>query len=57
MSESEYRFLFRNVMHQPHMTLSECRLDDRLAHLYATDYVAYKETVMNHSNGNAIVHV
>ena len=57
MSNQEYRFLFRNVMYQPHMTLSECKLDDELAHLYTTDYDAYKEAVMNQSNGDAIVHV
>lgn len=57
MSKSEFRYLFRNVMSLPHMTLSECKLDDELAHLYATDYDAYKEAVMNYSNGNAIVHV
>lgn len=57
MSNQEFKFLFRNVMRSPHMTLSECKLDDELAHLYATDYDAYKKTVMNQSNGDAIVHV
>ena len=57
MFEKELNFLFRNVMCHPHMTLSECRLDDELAHLYVTDYDAYKKAVMNQSNGNAIVHV
>ena len=57
MSNQEYKFLFRNVMRSPHMTLSECKLDDELAHLYTTDYGAYKKAVMNQSNGNAIVHV
>ena len=57
MSNQEYKFLFRNVMRSQHMTLSECKLDDELAHLYATDYGAYKKAIMNQSNGNAIVHV
>lgn len=57
MSNQEYKFLFRNVMRCPHMTLSECKLDDELAHLYATDYDAYKKAVMDQSNGSAIVHV
>lgn len=57
MSERELRFLFRDVMHKGHQTLTECKLDDKLAHLFVTDYDAYKDAVVNHANGNALVHV
>ena len=57
MSLDEYKYLFRNVMHGKHQTLAECKLDDHLAHLYATDYDSYKRTVMDLADGNALVHV
>lgn len=57
MRQSEYKYLFRNVMHTGHQTLAECKLDDHLAHLYATDYDSYKEAVTDLANGNALVHV
>ena len=56
MSNQEYRFLMADVLHSPHHTLSECKMYDELAHLYATDYPAYKEAVLNMSDGNALVH-
>lgn len=57
MFEKELNFLFRDALRKGHQTLSECKLDDSLAHLYANDYDAYKRAIMNHSNGDAIVHV
>ena len=57
MSLDEYKYLFRNVMCSGHQTLAECKLDDHLAHLYATDYDSYKEAITNLADGNALVHV
>ena len=56
MHNQEFRFLMMDVLHSPHHTLSECKMYDELAHLYATDYNAYKEAVLNMSGGNALVH-
>ena len=56
MSNQEFRFLMADVLHSPHHSLAECTTYDRLAHLYATDYPAYKDAAISMSNGNALVH-
>ena len=56
MSDQEFRFLMTDVLHLPHLSLTDCNTYDRLAHLYATDYAAYKEAVLNMSGGNTLVH-
>ena len=56
MSNQEYRFLMADVLHSPRHTLSECKMYDELAHLYATDYAAYKDAALHMSGGNALVH-
>ena len=56
MSNQEYKFLMTDVLHSPHQSLADCKTYDRLAHLYATDYAAYKDAAINMSGGNALVH-
>ena len=56
MSDQEFRFLMTDVLHLPHLSLAECKAYDRLAHLYATDYPAYKDAAISMSGGTALVH-
>ena len=56
MSYQEFRFLITDVLHLLHLPLADCKTYDRLAHLYATDYAAYKDAAINMSGGNALVH-
>ena len=56
MSNQEFHFLMADVLHSPHRSLAECKAYDSLAHLYATDYPAYKDAAISMSGGNALVH-